>query len=158
HPHASINFVTAHDGFTLCDLVSYSRKHNEANGEQNRDGLDDNGSQNCGVEGDTDDEAVLARRRTLRRSFLATVMLSQGVPMIEMGDELARTQRGNNNPYCHDSELTWVDWSSGPEARSTLEFLRGLVAMRKDHRVFRRRDFLRGTRLGGSSAKDITWL
>jgi glycogen operon protein len=158
HPHASINFVTAHDGFSLRDLVSYARKHNEANGEQNRDGLDDNGSQNCGVEGDTDDEAVLARRRTLTRSLLATVMLSQGVPMIEMGDELARTQRGNNNPYCHDSELTWVDWVPKPEGRSTLEFLRGLVAMRKAHRVFRRRDFLLGMRLGGSSAKDITWL
>jgi glycogen operon protein len=158
HPHASINFVTAHDGFTLRDLVSYAKKHNEANGEQNRDGLDDNDSQNCGFEGETDDEAVLTRRRTLTRSLLATVLLSQGVPMIEMGDELWRTQKGNNNPYCHDSELTWVDWRGGPQGRSMLEFLRSLVALRKGHRVFRRRDFLRGTKLGESSSKDITWL
>jgi len=158
HPHASINLVTAHDGFTLRDLVSYERKHNEANGENNQDGLDDGSSQNCGVEGETDDSIVLARRRALARSLVATLLLSQGVPMIEMGDELWRTQRGNSNPYCHDSELTWVDWTMTGEARAMLSFVRDLVALRKRHRLFRRRDFLRGVATVRSRGKDITWL
>jgi isoamylase len=149
-PHASVNLVTAHDGFTLRDLVSYASKHNEANGENNRDGLDDNVSQNCGVEGETTDARVLARRRTVARSLMATLMLSQGVPMIEMGDELWRTQRGNNNPYCHDSELTWLDWQPGPEASAMLEHVRALASLRREHAVFRRRDFL--------TAHDVTWL
>ncbi len=149
-PHASVNLVTAHDGFTLRDLVSYVAKHNEANGENNRDGLDDNLSQNCGVEGDSADPAVVARRQTIARSLLATLLLSQGVPMIEMGDELWRTQRGNNNPYCHDSELTWVDWSPSPEARAMLAHARVMTQLRREHPVFRRRDFLTG--------KDLTWL
>ena len=109
-PSASINFVTAHDGFTLRDLVSYDHKHNEANGEDNRDGTDDNRSWNCGVEGETDDPEVLALRRRQQRNLLATLLLSQGVPMLVAGDELDRTQRGNNNAYCQDNEVSWVDW------------------------------------------------
>ena len=149
-PYSSVNLITAHDGFTLRDLVSYASKHNEANGENNRDGLDDNTSQNCGVEGETNDPRVLARRRTLARSLMATLMLSQGVPMLEMGDELWRTQKGNNNPYCQDSELTWLDWQAEPEARAMLEHVRVLSTLRETHQVFRRRDFLTG--------RDITWL
>jgi glycogen operon protein len=158
HPHASINFVTAHDGFTLRDLVSYERKHNEANGESNRDGLDENFSQNGGVEGETRDPRVLARRRTVARSFLATLFLSQGVPMIEMGDEMWRTQRGNNNPYCQDSELTWVDWRLDADARAMLETARSYAQLRREHPAFRRSDFLRGAPLDGSRGKDIAWL
>jgi isoamylase len=158
HPHASINFVTAHDGFTLRDLVSYERKHNEANGERNRDGLDDNESQNCGVEGDTDDPAVLARRRTIARSILATLLVSHGVPMLDMGDELWRTQRGNSNPYCQDSDLTWVDWAPTADASSMATAARALVALRNEHPVFRRRGFLRGVATPTSRGKDIVWL
>ncbi|MDP9148523.1 MAG: glycogen debranching protein GlgX [Myxococcota bacterium] len=158
HPHASINFIAAHDGFTLRDLVSYERKHNEANGENNRDGLDDNASQNCGEEGETSDERVLVRRRTLARSLLATLFLSQGVPMLNMGDELWRTQRGNNNPYCHDTELTWLDWRQGTDSRAVLDFVRTLIAFRELHPAFRRHDFLRGIATPGSRGKDISWL
>jgi glycogen operon protein len=158
HPHASINFVTAHDGFTLRDLVSYEKKHNEANGEANKDGLDDNRSQNGGVEGEVRDPRVLARRRTIARSLMTSLFVSQGVPMLEMGDELWRTQRGNNNPYCHDSELTWLDWRMDESKRAMLEFVRALGALRKKHPVFRRHDFLRGARVGDSRGKDITWL
>jgi isoamylase len=157
-PHASINFVTAHDGFTLRDLVTYERKHNEANGEGNRDGSDYNESQNCGVEGETADPDVLARRRTIARSMMATLFVSQGVPMLEMGDELWRTQRGNNNPYCHDSELTWIDWRLDDEGRAMTDIVRSLVSFRKRHAVFRRSSFLRGRRLGHSRAPDIVWL
>jgi isoamylase len=158
HPHASINLVTAHDGFPLRDLVSYERKHNLANGENNKDGLDDGTSQNCGVEGETADPQVVARRRVLARSIVSTLLLSQGVPMLEMGDELWRTERGNNNPYCHDSELTWVDWTMTAEARGMLKFVRELVALRKKHRLFRRHDFLRGVASERSRGKDITWI
>jgi isoamylase len=158
HPHASINLVTAHDGFTLRDLVSYEKKHNEANGENNRDGLDDNGSQNCGVEGETPDPRVVAQRRTIARSILSTLFLSQGVPMLTMGDELWRTQRGNNNPYCHDSDLTWVDWSLDDGKRAMLEHVQAVAALRRAHGVFRRRDFLDGARGATSRGKDITWL
>ncbi len=150
HPHASINLVTAHDGFTLRDLVTYEKKHNEANGEGNKDGWDDNRSQNCGVEGETRDERALTCRRTLARSLLATLFVAQGVPMLEMGDEMWRSQRGNNNPYCHDSELTWVDWSMAPEARAMLDYVRRLATLRKEHAVFRRQHFL--------GPEDITWL
>jgi isoamylase len=158
HPHASINLVTAHDGFTLRDLVSYEKKHNLANGEDNRDGLDDNGSQNCGAEGDTSDARIVARRRTIARSIMTTLFLSQGVPMVTMGDEMWRTQLGNNNAYCHDSELTWVDWVPDDDKRAMLEHVRALAALRKEHRVFRRRDFLDGARAERSRGKDITWL
>ena len=145
-----MNLVTAHDGFTLRDLVSYARKHNENNGENNRDGLDDNVSQNCGVEGETSDPRVLARRRTVSRSLMATLMLSQGVPMLEMGDELWRTVGGNNNPYCQDSALNWIDWRPAPEALAMLQYVRELATLRREHGAFRRRDFL--------TARDITWL
>jgi isoamylase len=159
-PHASINFITTHDGFTLRDLVSYEKKHNEANGENNRDGLDDNTSQNCGVEGETGDAPIRARRRSLARSLVSTLFLSQGVPMLEMGDELWRTQHGNNNPYCHDSELTWVDWSHADsgEEHDMLEFVRMLSALRRAHPALRLPDFLRGAPRSGSARKDIVWL
>ncbi|MGD0677801.1 MAG: glycogen debranching protein GlgX [Polyangiaceae bacterium] len=157
-PHASINFVTAHDGFTLRDLVSYEKKHNEANGEQNRDGLDDNASSNCGVEGDTTNPRVLARRRTLARSIMATLFISQGVPMLEMGDELWRTQRGNNNPYCHDAELTWVDWRLDEEGQAMFDVTRALAAFRRRHVVLRRDEFLKGERTRDGADKDIVWL
>ncbi len=158
HPHASINFIAAHDGFTLRDLVSYEKKHNESNGEDNRDGLDDNASQNGGSEGETQDEQVLAKRRTVARSLLATLILSQGVPMLGMGDELWRTQHGNNNPYCHDSELTWLDWSLGRDNRAIMDFVQSLSAFRRRHPAFRRHDFLRGIASAGSRGKDISWL
>jgi glycogen operon protein len=159
-PTASINFVTAHDGFTLRDLVSYEQKHNLANGERNEDGLTDNTSQNCGVEGDTGDPRVLARRRTLARSILATMFVSRGVPLLHMGDELWRTQGGNNNTYCQDSELTWVDWAAAaqPEARAMREFVRSLVALRKRCPVLRAGEFLCGRPCHGSPHNDITWL
>ncbi|MET7866309.1 glycogen debranching protein GlgX [Micromonospora taraxaci] len=158
-PFHSINFVTVHDGFTLNDLVSYNDKHNEANGEDNRDGESHNRSWNCGVEGDTDDEAVLALRAKQRRNFLATLMLSQGVPMIGHGDELGRTQRGNNNVYCQDSELAWVDWDNVDE--QLLEFVRTLTDFRKRHQVFRRRRFFTGLPVGGRGTDeplpDLAW-
>jgi isoamylase len=137
--------------------VSYEKKHNEANGERNRDGWDDNESQNCGVEGETIDPRVKARRRTVARSLMATLFLSQGVPMLEMGDELWRTQRGNNNPYCHDSELTWVDWRLDEDGHAMLEVAQALAAFRERHVVFRRTQFFRGERVRGSRGRDIVW-
>ncbi|RJL34633.1 glycogen debranching protein GlgX [Bailinhaonella thermotolerans] len=153
-PVASINFATCHDGFTLADLVSYDHKHNEANGEDNRDGTDDNRSWNCGVEGPTDDAAVLELRARQRRNFLATLFLSQGVPMLLAGDELGRTQHGNNNAYCQDNEISWIDW---PGAKTEdLEFVRALARLRREHPVFRRRRFFLGGDPGGP--RDIVWL
>jgi glycogen operon protein len=157
-PHASINFVTAHDGFTLHDLVSYNEKHNQANGEDNRDGHNENLSWNCGAEGPTDDPAVNALRERQKRNLLATLLLSQGVPMLLAGDERGRTQLGNNNAYCQDNELSWVDWRDTPERRALTEFARLLIALRRSHRVFRRRDFFQGRPLHGREAKDIHWL
>ncbi|HVM58652.1 MAG TPA: glycogen debranching protein GlgX [Gaiellaceae bacterium] len=154
-PFASINFVTAHDGFTLHDLVSYTEKHNEANGEHNRDGTDDNRSWNCGVEGDTDDPAVNALRARQQRNFLATLFLSQGVPMILGGDELGRTQRGNNNAWCQDNELSWFDWEAADG--DLLEFVRHLIRLRREHPVFRRASFLTGTSVRGSGLPDVWW-
>jgi isoamylase len=155
-PYASINFVTAHDGFTLTDLVSYNDKHNEANGEGNRDGTDDNRSWNCGVEGPTDDPEVLALRARQRRNMLATLFLSQGVPMLLHGDELGRTQRGNNNAYCQDNELSWVNWNSADE--ELFAFTSALIAMRREHPVFRRRRFFAGRPIrGGDDLRDIAW-
>ncbi|TYK45954.1 glycogen debranching protein GlgX [Actinomadura decatromicini] len=151
-PFASINFVTCHDGFTLADLVSYDHKHNEANGEDNRDGTDDNRSWNCGVEGPTRDPDVLDLRARQRRNFLATLFLSQGVPMLSHGDELGRTQRGNNNAYCQDNEIAWVRWDDSDDT----EFVRTLSRLRRDHPVFRRRRFFTGT--GTGAAADIAWL
>ncbi|MEV4638853.1 glycogen debranching protein GlgX [Actinoplanes sp. NPDC049548] len=158
-PFHSINFVTAHDGFTLNDLVSYNDKHNEANGEENRDGESHNRSWNCGTEGPTDDKAVLALRAKQRRNFLATLMLSQGVPMISHGDELGRTQQGNNNAYCQDNELAWIDWENADE--TLLEFTRKLTAFRHRHQVFQRRRFFTGlpvtARGGGDPLPDLEW-
>src|SRR6476646_5499601 len=129
-PYASINFITAHDGFTLNDLVSYNEKHNEANLEENRDGENNNLSSNCGAEGPTDDSNVNSVRERQKRNFLATLLLSQGVPMISHGDELGRTQRGNNNAYCQDNELTWIDWELTDDEKSLLEFTSRLVHLR----------------------------
>jgi len=157
-PYASINFVTAHDGFTLQDLVSYNDKHNQANGEDNRDGHNENLSWNCGVEGPTDDPEIRKLRERQKRNFLATLLLSQGVPMLLAGDERGRTQQGNNNAYCQDSELTWIDWTPSPERESLAEFTRLLIALRRSHRVFRRRDFFAGQPLHGREARDIHWL
>jgi len=155
NPHASINFVTCHDGFTLRDLVSYNEKHNEANGEDNRDGENHNRSWNGGVEGDTDDAEILALRRRQRRNFLTTLFLSQGVPMLLGGDELGRTQRGNNNAYCQDSELSWFDWSQVD--RELLEFTRRLIALQRAHPVFRRRGWFQGQQIHGGALRDIGW-
>jgi len=143
-PHASINFVTAHDGFTLTDLVSYDGKHNEANGEGGADGSDDNRSWNCGVEGPTDDAGVLARRDRQRRNFLATLFCSQGVPMLLHGDEIGRTQGGNNNAYCQDNEISWVDWSLLRKNGELASFVGALAGLRAAHPVFRRRRFFAG--------------
>ncbi|HEX5114915.1 MAG TPA: glycogen debranching protein GlgX [Pseudonocardiaceae bacterium] len=157
-PFASINFVTAHDGFTLADLVSYDHKHNEANGEDGRDGSDDNRSWNCGVEGRTDDREILALRHRQRRNMLVTMLLSQGVPMLLHGDELGRTQQGNNNAYCQDSELSWVDWSLSSEDSELIEFVASLTAFRKNHPVFRRRRFFAGKPIRtGDELGDIAW-
>jgi isoamylase len=153
-PFASINFVTAHDGFTLRDLVSYGRKHNEANGEGNRDGTDDNRSWNHGAEGETDDPAVLELRARQQRNFLATLFLSQGTPMLLGGDELGRTQAGNNNAWCQDNELSWFDWEGAD--RELLEFARRLIAVRREHPVFRRGFFLSGA-AGESGLPDVWW-
>ncbi|OBK66998.1 glycogen debranching protein GlgX [Mycobacterium sp. 1165178.9] len=157
-PVASINFVIAHDGFTLRDLVSYNEKHNEANGEDNNDGESHNRSWNCGVEGPTDDEQVNALRARQQRNFLTTLLLSQGVPMICHGDELGRTQNGNNNGYCQDNELTWIDWESADTG--LLEFTRSISALRAEHPVFRRRRFFSGKplgRRGQDGLPDIAW-
>ena len=154
-PFASINFVTAHDGFTLADLVSYNQKHNEANLEGNRDGTDDNRSWNHGVEGPTDDPAILALRARQQRNFLTTLLLSQGVPMLLGGDELGRTQRGNNNGWCQDNELSWIDWEGADGG--LLEFTRRLIRLRRTHPVFHRGRFLEGRIVMGSNAPDVWW-
>jgi glycogen operon protein len=157
-PHASVNFVTCHDGFTLRDLVSYERKHNEANGEGNLDGSDANWSSNAGVEGETDDPEVLARRALLQRNLLASLALSQGVPMLSHGDELGRTQRGNNNAYCHDSALSWIDWRPDAAGRELLAFARRVFALRREHPVLRRMGFFTGRPPAHGGAKDLAWL
>jgi glycogen operon protein len=156
-PFASINFVTAHDGFTLRDLVSYDGKHNEANMEENRDGTDDNRSWNCGVEGDTDDPEVSALRGRQQRNFLTTMFVSQGTPMLLGGDEIDRTQGGNNNGWCQDSEISWYDWDLSPRAEQLHEFTRRLIRLRHEHPVFRRATFLRGKELKGSGLPDVWW-
>ena len=150
HPFASINFITAHDGFTLRDLVSYNEKHNEANKEGNRDGTDDNRSWNCGVEGPTDDPEINELRARQQRNFLATLLLSQGTPMLLGGDEFGRTQGGNNNGWCQDSEISWFDWSLLETNADLLAFTRKLIALRRAHAVFRRRQFLFGREIEGS--------
>jgi glycogen operon protein len=156
---ASVNFVTAHDGFTLRDLVSYSHKHNEANNENNRDGTDQNHSWNCGAEGSSDDPAIRALRAQQQRNMLATLLLSQGTPMLPAGDELDRTQQGNNNAYCQDNELSWIDWRSlGTNAVKLHGFVRELIKLRREHVVFRRGRFFHGMATPGTKIKDITWL
>jgi len=157
-PYASVNFVTAHDGFTLADLVSYEAKHNLANGEDNRDGTDDNASWNCGVEGPTSDPAIVALRERQMRNFLATLFLSQGIPMLLGGDEMGRSQRGNNNAYCQDSELSWYAWPLTETGRRLVDFTRRLIRLKHEHPVFHRRTFFLGRRIYGSAAKDLAWL
>ncbi len=157
-PYASINFVTAHDGFTLNDLVSYNEKHNEANGEENRDGANDNRSWNCGAEGPTDDEKITELRARQRRNLIATLLLSQGVPMLLHGDELGRTQKGNNNAYCQDNELSWVDWTLLEQNGDLVDFTAAVVEFRHSHPVFRRRRFFQGRPIrSGEELRDIAW-
>jgi glycogen operon protein len=157
-PTASINYVTAHDGFTLEDLVSYDEKHNEANGEENRDGSDYNLSSNHGVEGPTDDPAVLALRAKQKRNLLATLLLSQGVPMLCAGDEMGRSQRGNNNAYCQDNEIGWLDWTLSPADERLLDFVKLLTKVRAEHPTLRRSAFLRGKIGERSGLKDVAWI
>jgi len=157
-PIASINFVTAHDGFTLNDLVSYNHKHNEDNGEDNRDGESHNRSWNCGVEGPTEDGKIVALRERQKRNMLTTLLLSQGVPMLAHGDELGRTQHGNNNVYCQDSKISWVDWDDARQHSVLAEFTAALTRLRAAHPVFRRRRFFQGRPIRGSNIEDIAWL
>jgi len=157
-PYASINFITAHDGFTLRDLVSYNDKHNSANLENSNDGTNDNNGWNCGVEGDTDDAAILTLRARQARNFLATLLLSQGVPMLLAGDELGHTQHGNNNAYCQDSALSWIDWNLDETQQQLLGFVQQLIALRKAHPVLRRRKYFQGRRIKGPDSADILWL
>jgi isoamylase len=157
-PTASVNFVTAHDGFTLADLVSYEKKHNEANKESNADGAGENFSWNCGAEGPSRDETVNALRERQRRNLMATLLLSLGIPMIVAGDEFGRTQKGNNNAYCQDNEISWVDWSGLDRDRDFYLFTRQLLKLRADHPVFRRSTFFLGDRVDDSDVKDVLWL
>ncbi len=157
-PYASINFITAHDGFTLADLVSYNHKHNDANGERNADGENHNLSWNCGVEGPAIDRRVLELRERQRRNLMTTLLLSVGVPMMSGGDELGRTQQGNNNAYCQDTEVSWTHWDLTPEQRDFLEFTRRLIRVWRDYPVLRRRKFFQGRRIRGKEVLDIAWL
>ncbi len=156
-PYASINFITAHDGFTLHDLVSYNDKHNEANGENNNDGDNHNSSWNCGAEGPTDDPKINALRQRQRRNFLATLLLSQGVPMLLGGDEYGRTQDGNNNAYCQDNEISWLDWHAEKRDASLFEFTQKLINLRREHPIFRRPKFFQGRKIRGGDVKDVMW-
>jgi isoamylase len=156
-PRASINFVTVHDGFTLNDLVSYNEKHNEANGEENRDGDSHNNSWNCGAEGPTDDVKINALRERQKRNFLATLFLSQGVPLLNGGDEFSRTQNGNNNTYCQDNEISWFNWQWTPRQEQLVRFTTQLIQFRRQHAVFRRPKYFTGRRIRGSDVKDVMW-
>ncbi len=157
-PYASINFITAHDGFTLHDLVSYNQKHNEANGENNKDGTNENIPWNCGAEGPTDNTGIIQLRERQKRNFFATLLLSQGVPMLCGGDEISRSQKGNNNAYCQDSELSWHDWQLDENRKKMLAFVKRLTHLRSEHPGLRRRKFFQGRPIRGSGIKDITWL
>ena len=157
-PYSSINFIVAHDGFTLRDLVSYNEKHNEANGEEGRDGANDNASWNCGAEGPTDDPDVLRLRARQQRNLLATLLLSQGTPMICGGDEIGRTQNGNNNAYCQDNETSWFDWALDAERKALLAFTQRLVRIRAEHPALRRAKFFKGRRIHGADIRDIMWI
>src|SRR5436189_309219 len=156
-PYASINFITAHDGFTLNDLVSYNDKHNEANRDANKDGDNNNLSWNCGAEGPTEDPQINALRERQRRNFLTTLFLSQGVPMLSGGDEWGRSQNGNNNAYCQDNEISWFNWTRNEKQNQFLEFTRKLIRFRNSHPVFRRPKFLQGRRIRGSEIRDVMW-
>jgi glycogen operon protein len=157
-PFHSVNFVTAHDGFTLRDLVSYDGKHNEANGEDNRDGANDNRSWNSGAEGPTDDPEVLARRLRRHRSLLTTLLLSTGTPMLLGGDEMGNTQHGNNNAYCQDNEISWLDWNAAEGAQALVDFLRHLTSLRRKYPILRRNRFLTGAVNERIGIKEITWI
>jgi len=157
-PGASVNFITSHDGFTLEDLVSFSAKHNESNGEGNADGLNENFSWNCGVEGPTSDGEIAALRRRLKRNMVATLLLSQGTPMLLAGDEFGRTQQGNNNAYCQDNAVSWVDWNKLDTEWKFCKFVRRVLGLRSNYGVFRQQKFLRGTYVGNSRLKDVSWL
>ncbi|MGK0450564.1 MAG: glycogen operon protein, partial [Neolewinella sp.] len=157
-PSASINFITAHDGFTLRDLWSYNDKHNEANGEGNRDGDNNNHSWNCGVEGHTNDKDINALRAKMQRNMLATLFLSQGVPMLTMGDEYGRTQNGNNNAYCQDNEISWFNWEWTAEQRNLHSFTKALIQLRKENPIFHRRRFFNGRKMEDNTLGDILWV
>jgi glycogen operon protein len=157
-PWASVNFVTAHDGFTLNDVVSYNDKHNEANGEDNRDGNSTNRSWNCGAEGPTDDPGVNALRERQMRNFLATLLLSQGTPMLLAGDEFGRTQSGNNNAYCQDNEISWFNWTIEEKGKGLIRFVQRLTALRRDYPILRRSRFLTGQYNEALDVKDVTWI
>ncbi len=157
-PWSSVNFVTAHDGFTLNDLVSYNDKHNEANGENNQDGSSNNHSWNCGAEGPTTDAAINALRAKQMRNMLATLLLSQGTPMVTAGDEFARTQKGNNNAYCQDNDISWVNWAMAGKGRSLVDFVQELTAIRKQYPILRRNRFLTGAFNEELGIKDVTWI
>ena len=156
-PYASVNFITSHDGYTLNDLVSYNDKHNEANGDENRDGDSHNRSWNCGVEGPTDDPAIDNLRRRQQRNFLTMLFLSQGVPMLLGGDEFGRTQKGNNNAYCQDNEISWLNWQRNEKQNRLFEFTKKLIEFRREHAVFRRPKFFQGRRVRGGEIKDVMW-
>jgi glycogen operon protein len=156
--HSGINFVTSHDGFTLHDLVSYERKHNEANGEENRDGTNESFSRNWGVEGETESLRVLRMRERMKRNFLATLLFSQGVPMLSQGDELGRTQLGNNNAYCQDNEVSWLDWNFDERERDLLDLSLRVIRIRESNPVFRRRRFFAGNPVPGEGVKDVSWI
>jgi isoamylase len=156
-PINSINFVTCHDGFTLWDLVSYEQKRNEANGEDNRDGCNNGLTWNCGVEGETDDPEILALRRRQAKNFLALLFLSQGVPMLLAGDEVLRSQRGNNNAWCQNNPVAWFDWALTERNADMLRFVSEIIALRKRHRTLQRRRFLTGRRTSSGNQPDITW-
>jgi isoamylase len=157
-PWACVNFITAHDGFTLNDLVTYNDKHNEANGENNKDGSSDNRSWNCGAEGPTDDLAINALRERQIRNMLATLLLSQGTPMLLAGDEFGRTQQGNNNAYCQDSEISWLNWDLTGKGQSLVGFVQTLTALRKQYPILRRNRFLTGAFDEELEIKDLTWI
>jgi isoamylase len=150
--------VTCHDGFNLHDLVSYNEKHNEANGEENRDGANDNQSWNCGAEGTTDDPEIKSLRERQKRNLLATLFLSQGVPMLLAGDELGKTQNGNNNCYCQDNEISWLQWDLNDEQKQMLEFVRGMIAVRKTEPVFCRQKYFQGRSIRGDDKSDVSWV
>src|SRR5436853_952525 len=156
-PYASVNFITSHDGYTLNDLVSYNEKHNDVNGDENRDGDNHNRSWNCGVEGSTDNPSINSLRRRQQRNFLTMLFLSQGVPMLLGGDEFGRTQEGNNNAYCQDNEISWLNWRRDEKQNRLLEFTRKLIQLRREHAVFRRPKFFQGWRVRGGEIKDVMW-